>query len=62
MAHDSYCCDRFPLTRPFPIRRQGTDYVAKVVHQELVIAKDHTPPAICPEQCRPKEHPDWEYC
>mmetsp|Transcript_36783 Transcript_36783/g.68417 ORF Transcript_36783/g.68417 Transcript_36783/m.68417 type:complete len:549 (-) Transcript_36783:26-1672(-) len=24
IAHDSYCCDKFPLTRPFPSRRPPT--------------------------------------
>lgn len=24
MAHDSYCCDRFPSTRPFPSKRDAT--------------------------------------
>lgn len=24
MAHDSYCCDRFPNTHPFPTRRSKT--------------------------------------
>lgn len=24
MAHDSYCCDRFPNTKPFPTKRYPT--------------------------------------
>jgi hypothetical protein len=24
ISHDSYCCDRFPNTRPFPTRRAST--------------------------------------
>ena len=59
LAHDSYCCQQFPSTSAFPTQRQGSSYVAKVVHQELV---QHTLPDVCPEKCRPKQHPDWIYC
>ena len=60
IVHDSYCfCGIDNTTRPFPSKRHGTDYVGKVVHQELV---QHPLPEICPENCRPKEHPDWIYC
>ena len=30
MAHDSYCCSKFKATRPFPIRRDGRNFLGMV--------------------------------
>ena len=59
LVHDSYCCERFKGTTAFPSQRQGTEYVGKVVHQELV---GHPIPESCPEKCRPPNHPEWTNC
>ena len=33
IAHDSYCCDRYPNTKPYPTRRFKTyQHVGQVIH------------------------------
>ena len=63
VQHDSYTCQRFPgYTVPFPTRREANDttqYLGQVVRPPPAAAeKLHE----CPAQCRPRQHPDWEYC
>ena len=58
MQHDSYFCKRYSGTRAFPTRRKNetNNFVATVVAENMYIWEK------CPEKCRPREHPDWEYC
>ena len=58
MQHDSYFCKKYSGTRAFPVRRKNetNNFVASVVAQKQYIWKK------CPEKCRPRDHPDWEYC
>jgi len=60
VSHDSYLCDEYPLTRPFPSKRQGSYFVGQIgAHQS---ANEVEQPVVCPRKCRPKDHPDWIYC
>ena len=58
MSHDSYTCQRFPRTRPFPTRRQEVinNFVASVVEAKDIMKKE------CPKACRPRNHQDWLTC
>jgi hypothetical protein len=60
--HDSYSCNLFKNSQPFPTQRQDK-YVCfatcafccnSTINPELSV--------VCPVQCRPKEHQDWLYC
>ena len=58
MSHDSYFCEDFPNTRPFPVKRkekQPNNYVGAG-------SDDHIVTEECPLACRPKNHPDWILC
>ena len=58
MQHDSYFCRKYSGTRAFPVKRKNetNNFVAAVVAEKQYIWKK------CPEKCRPRDHPDWEYC
>ena len=58
MQHDSYMCKNYPISRPFPTQRkmEPNNFVASVVSENATLWKR------CPKACRPKDHPDWEYC
>ena len=58
MSHDSYTCQRYPRTRPFPTRRreEANNFVASVVEANDILKKE------CPVSCRPKKHKDWTTC
>lgn len=57
MEHDSYSCDRYPGSIPYPSKRltntSGFMGCKRPCVREL-------PP--CPLKCRPKNHQDWTYC
>ena len=63
VCHDSYWCETFtsPYNRAWPTRRlmQGDtiyrNFVGSTWRKDKLDKK-------CPEQCRPKNHMDWEYC
>ena len=55
LQHDSYTCDLFPNTKPFPTKRKK--YFVGCV-RDCWVFKDE----ICPEKCRPINHQDWLYC
>jgi len=57
MHHDSYCCKEFINSIPFPTRRIGAEYVAQYASGESAPL-----PETCPEECRPKDHPEWTRC
>ncbi|CAF1000518.1 unnamed protein product [Brachionus calyciflorus] len=55
--HDSYLCKHYPNSRPFPTKRIGNCFVGGVGWCNE--KKNFT---ICPNQCRPSNHQDWETC
>ena len=64
VTHDSYSCERFSNTRPFPTQRKmEPSNFAGAIPREYVIRSDYnTISTPCPIACRPPEHPEWEYC
>ena len=58
MNHDSYFCEKFPNTRPFPVQRKKKqpDNYAGAGSQPHIVTEE------CPLVCRPKNHPDWVLC
>ena len=58
ISHDSYTCQKFPRTQAFPTQRkmEKNNFVASVIADNDMMKK------VCPLKCRPKDHPDWEYC
>nr|CAH0107081.1 unnamed protein product [Daphnia galeata] len=57
VAHDSYCCESFPPSQPFPTQRKDGLFVGwRAVPSE----KLQFP---CPSQCRPVNGTsDWIFC
>lgn len=57
-VHDSYWCEKYANSRPFPTRRVAMDFVgsAKKKLNATRFVKE------CPRACRPRKHPDWIYC
>ncbi|KAL7643493.1 UNVERIFIED_CONTAM: hypothetical protein RMT77_005475 [Armadillidium vulgare] len=58
LAHDSYFCDRFQGSSPFPTRREGKKFVGAAIFRNSSSKVREK----CPAICRPKTHQDWEYC
>ena len=59
IAHDSYLCFYYPMTRPFPTKRESPfDFVGS----PSLIDKGFRLQSHCPYFCRPREHRDWEWC
>ena len=58
LSHDSYSCNKFPNTRPFPTRRESgpNNFVAAVVEVGVSLQEP------CPVECRPSNHQDWVTC
>ena len=59
VIHDSYLCEVFAYTRPWPTKRRGNCFVGKVgVCNETGLSgmKD------CPVKCRPLDHIGWLKC
>lgn len=58
VSHDSYSCQHFPRTSPFPTRRSEgeNNFVAAVVQSRDILRKE------CPPACRPPDHQDWIRC
>ena len=55
LQHDAYLCRRFTGAKPFPTERRR--HFVGCVRDCDVYGKE-----VCPEECRPKEHPEWIYC
>jgi hypothetical protein len=63
VAHDSFYCKYFssPHNWPWPVERlmteegAGRNFVGSMFDSHTVKLK-------CPMECRPEQHPDWEYC
>ncbi|XP_032798069.1 uncharacterized protein LOC116934719 isoform X2 [Daphnia magna] len=56
IAHDSYCCERLPLTHPYPTKRKDGLFIGwrAVPKEELQFP--------CPPKCRPANTSDWSFC
>ena len=64
VQHDSYTCRVFPgYTVPYPSRRSDND-TTQYLGQVMRRGEAHNAEKLktCPQKCRPKDHPDWEYC
>lgn len=64
LAHDSYCCDRFPNTKPFPSKRPATyQHVGQVFDEfdraRLTDIDGFIRGVPIPASCR--KRPDWIY-
>ena len=58
MAHDAYCCLRYPLsTMPHPNQRQGNEFVGMVTNYD-----EGKKLPQCPVECRPKNKHSWAFC
>lgn len=61
IVHDSYQCDSFGKTEPWPTRRENNShYVGKATDWKVPEYLQTVPE--CPVKCRPKKHLDWIYC
>ena len=59
MVHDSYSCQKYWNTQPFPTQRLNnvtSNFVGSVV------SKAQKVPKACPVQCRPYNHQNWKFC
>jgi len=56
VQHDSFACESYPGSEPFPTKRIKGGFVGCVRDCE------EGEPLVCPKACRPKEHEDWIYC
>ena len=58
ISHDAYYCQDYPNTTPFPTERKIElfNYVSAYPYEIGPYV------AVCPKECRPKNHQDWEYC
>lgn len=61
VQHDSYLCNQYPGSIPFPTQRQGSQFVGEIIRIEREEGGDFVLPH-CPSFCRPPEHQDWLYC
>ena len=60
LSHDSYSCERFPNTAPFPTQRKmdvHTNYAGALFSPKFKSLYAERPP-----KCRPQNHQDWIYC
>ncbi|XP_069952086.1 uncharacterized protein [Cherax quadricarinatus] len=60
LVHDSYTCERFPGSLPFPSQRVNDTFVGMRTYRKE-FANDGVRNE-CPVACRPKTHKDWKYC
>ena len=60
MEHDSYSCNLFPNSIGFPTERKDEpeNFVGSIVNFNV---KNHLW-TVCPEECRRKDHPEWDHC
>ena len=59
IIHDSYLCNSYKDSEPFPTKRKGNCFVA---FNELQCNETSSQFYECPRNCRPKEHLDWLNC
>ena len=53
ISHDSYLCQKYPDTQPFPTQRniEHNNFFGAVVNDNWTLLDE------CPVECRPKDHP-----
>lgn len=56
--HDSYKCNFYNDSKPFPTKRKGNCFVGYIGNCNESASFNHK----CPEKCRPIDHMDWEFC
>ncbi|KZS10272.1 uncharacterized protein LOC116936196 [Daphnia magna] len=57
IAHDSYCCEKFPNSQPYPTERRDGLFVGRPVYTEAILK------APCPKKCRPANTTsEWTVC
>ena len=59
LVHDSFYCNDYHDSEPFPTQRVGSCFVGASLKD--TICQNSTFLA-CPIECRPKDHQDWIYC
>ncbi|XP_043242895.1 uncharacterized protein LOC122392271 [Amphibalanus amphitrite] len=58
MSHDSYQCQHFPFTQPFPTQRYNmTEFVGSQYTRTTITVQNE-----CPLACRPPSRMHWLYC
>jgi len=58
LEYDSFSCEKFPNSRPFPTRKESpTLFVG--CRRSNCTADEHLE---CPKKCRPANHQDWIWC
>ncbi|XP_042868648.1 uncharacterized protein LOC122250963 [Penaeus japonicus] len=78
VAHDSFFCQSFPETRPFPTERRNGEFVGAIRYVRLGdvirgikkmsrifdinLSLHSSIQTQCPKECRPPEHPEWIFC
>ncbi|XP_069976118.1 uncharacterized protein [Penaeus vannamei] len=60
VGHDSYLCEKYPYSVPWPTQREGGFFVGVPRFRPKYAMSSLTQP--CPEVCRPPRHRDWLYC
>ena len=58
VIHDSYNCMFYRYSSAWPTIRKGNCYVGSSWFCNETLSNYYK----CPEECRPKEHPEWIYC
>ncbi|XP_046632219.1 uncharacterized protein LOC124311892 [Daphnia pulicaria] len=65
VAHDSYCCEKFKGSQPYPTPRQNGAFIGAAQHNPPIQPVLNVP---CPESCRPHNLTgplaiaDWSFC
>ena len=62
MHHDSFCCEKYNTSIPFPTRRLDAEFAGQIVDDLTSLEYNHKLAVDCPEKCRPNDHPDWTRC
>ncbi|XP_047499125.1 uncharacterized protein LOC125045739 [Penaeus chinensis] len=60
VSHDSYLCQKYPHSLPWPTQREAGFFVGAPSFRPKYSTSSLTRP--CPEACRPPRHKDWTYC
>lgn len=60
VAHDSYNCESFKGSSPWPTQRSEGDFVGRPRYRKRY--ENRTLDKPCPVACRPSAHQDWIYC
>ncbi|XP_063608263.1 uncharacterized protein LOC134782637 isoform X2 [Penaeus indicus] len=60
VGHDSFLCQKYPHSVPWPTQREAGLFVGAPSFRPKYSKSSLTQP--CPEACRPPRHKDWTYC